>query len=185
MLYPTELRTGAKNIAIALYILNRLAERSANTDLIHAASPDNCSQGRCQLLKFARIFISKSSQNAGCIARCPGVPGFASHCCQARHEVWTKAAASVCVSSAAIRAARTSAGAGFRGWFDAIAAPRAAAWGHRGSRLWFVLSAGLCRRGQLMRFPLCNCVISRNCHSAGVKITVGMVMTPVFFPGCP
>lgn len=53
--------------------------------------------------------MRNSSQNAGCILRLP-----ASHSCHPRRVQWMRAAAAVCESPAASRAARTSSGAGFR-----------------------------------------------------------------------
>lgn len=69
--------------------------------------------------------MRKSSQNAGCIRRSP-----ASHCCQVRQVVCSRAAAADWDKPAASRAARTSAGAGFDsgpfgprfGWLDMRAA---------------------------------------------------------------
>ena len=55
------------------------------------------------------ILMRNSSQNAGCIRRLP-----ASHSCHPRRVQWISAAAPVCESPAASRAARTSSGAGFR-----------------------------------------------------------------------
>lgn len=52
--------------------------------------------------------MSHNSQKAGCMRRLP-----ASHSCHPRSVQWMSAAASVCESPAASRAARTSAGAGF------------------------------------------------------------------------
>ena len=53
--------------------------------------------------------MRNNSQNAGCILRLP-----ASHSCQPRRVQWMRAAADVCESPAASRAARTSSGVGFR-----------------------------------------------------------------------
>ncbi len=52
--------------------------------------------------------MRNSSQSPGCMRRLP-----ASHSCQPRRVQWMRAAAAVCESPAASRAARTSAGAGF------------------------------------------------------------------------
>lgn len=53
--------------------------------------------------------MRNNSQNAGCILRFP-----ASHSCHPRRVQWMRAAAAVCESPAASRAARTSSGVGFR-----------------------------------------------------------------------
>lgn len=55
------------------------------------------------------ILMRNNSQNAGCMRRFP-----ASHSCQPRKVQWMRAAAPVCESPAASRAARTSSGVGFR-----------------------------------------------------------------------
>lgn len=51
--------------------------------------------------------MRNSSKKAGCMRRSP-----ASHCCQTRHVECTSAAAAVCVSPAASRAARMRSGSG-------------------------------------------------------------------------
>lgn len=68
--------------------------------------------------------MRNNSQNAGCILRLP-----VSHSCQPRIVQWMSAAAAVCESPTASRAARTCSGRGFAaghfsprlGWLDIIA----------------------------------------------------------------
>lgn len=64
----------------------------------------------------AAVLIRKSSHKPGCMRR-TFAPASCSHCCQFRALACTSAAACACVSPAASRAARTSAGDGLRaGW---------------------------------------------------------------------
>lgn len=71
--------------------------------------------------------MRNNSQRPGCMRRLP-----ASHSCQPRRVQWMSAAAAVCESPAASRAARTSAGAGFAegpfgplfGWLGIQVPPR-------------------------------------------------------------
>ena len=90
----------------------RSATRSSSTGRIivwrHGFISLPSSRLGCLLACYEVLLMRNSSQNAGRILRLP-----ASHSCHPRRVQWMSAAAAVCESPAASRAARTSAGVGF------------------------------------------------------------------------